>query len=366
MRNAKASRTNTNTTFSCLVSFGLTLVLGLGALGLTSYQAQATASSVEEGEKSSSSGGRYLVQISGENAVVTLNMNGVDAERWLLKKRATAGASINHWLKQGVNVLSFSVEPIPSRDGLPTSALSSASGAAASAPVLKDQDSKENTVPSHVSEGKVSLSELTRAVMTGPVHVRAWFMGMTPDGAISNINLVEQEVAISQDGRGKVIVRFGVPSSPTLSLWLAERAAGAPNRSSTQETGPSLDTCQHFINKISQEIVAAYQAGRSPLEVESLALERQDAVRAYGGSTLQPTLELSRKIEAADIKITSSSTGRDLLVERIEGTQIYRLSRKDGHPLVLVQTTNGNQTTRIHSLLIGWMSGGWRILRRAY
>lgn len=111
-----------------------------------------------------SSGGRYLVELTGSHVGVSLEVNGIRVESWKLEGSTSAGASFNHWLRQGNNTIVIKAAPL-------------ASGRAA-------------------------------------LRIRVFFMGQ---GTASLVNLIETD-DMAKLRRG-TSVSFTLSSAPALALW---------------------------------------------------------------------------------------------------------------------------------------------------
>ncbi len=248
-------------------------------------------------------GGRYLVQVEGEHAEVSLTVNNIPAEHWFLDRKGRAGASINHWLREGSNTLEVVLPP---------------------------------------------------ATSPGSVKVHAWFLGVgTKDGMQMVDLLPPQDVVRDATGRGRVAVTFKVPSAPSLSIWLAEQAPL-----------PDREVLADLLSTFRDQVSTALVADRSPLDSASLALERQDNIRAYGGHATQPPLEVSAVPGQNAVRMTASPEAVDLDVAPLPGTTLVRVGRSDGRPLLAGEA--GTVQFSVPAVLVGYMSGAWRILRRCH
>lgn len=247
-------------------------------------------------------GGRYLVQVAGAGADVTLFVNHIPAERWLLADNSHAGASVNHWLREGDNTL----EIVASFRG-----------------------------------------EASR------VQVRAWFLGIGTRGGVQTVDLLREDMTRDATGQGRASVTFNVPSAPALGIWRAGQAAL-----------PDREQLRSLLKPFHDQIAEALAAGRSPLDSPALALEQQDAVRAYGGDATQPPLAVSGSPGQNGVRVLALPEANDLRVAPVVGTALLRVARSDGRPLLVAEA--GGTQFAVPAVLVGYLSGAWRILRRCH
>ncbi len=221
------------------------------------------------------SGGRYLVEVSGQNVTADLEVNGIKAEHWQFEaKNAGAGASLNHWLKTGNNSLSFKV----------TSAARNA---------------------------RISMKVYFMAVGSGPVP--------------QIVDLVKSE-DLTRCQRG-VSVNFNLPSAPQLKLWSVEAVPAL-----------SADQAADIVNRLRNEMASGEALESLPsLSASQEDMARAFGVAlphplAQDTKNQHSDLELSAPVAASDLVVSplaqtglvkvSRKGGAPLLLRRVEGQQV--------------------------------------------
>lgn len=246
-------------------------------------------------------GGRYLIEVTGSNVTASVEVNGIKAERWNLGPEATAGASLNHWLKQGSNTLTFKASP--------------AAGGAA-----------------HLS-------------------VRVYFLGIGLNGATNIVNLLEiPDIARAQRG---VTVSFNLAAAPSLTLW---RAAPPP-----QALTPAQ--AMGLVTGLRSELISVAAVGGGFEDIKALEAERADLLRAFGSSATPQPLALAAQNPQAKVEVSKAPVASDLAVEALGNTGLVRVGRKDNMPLMAVRQSG--QVMAVPAVIVGWVNGTWQILRRA-
>lgn len=221
------------------------------------------------------SGGRYLIEVSGQNVTADLEVNGIKAEHWQFEaKNAGAGASLNHWLKTGNNSLSFKV---------------------------------------------------TSAARNPRVSMRVYFMAVGSGPVPQIVDLVKSE-DLARCQRG-VSVSFNLPSAPQLKLWSAEAVPAL-----------SADQAAELVNRLRDELASGESLETLPsLSTEQEDMARAFGVAlpsplALGAKNQHSELQLSAAVAASDLVVSAIAQtglvkvarkgGAPLLLRRVDGQQI--------------------------------------------
>ena len=221
------------------------------------------------------SGGRYLVEVSGQNVTADLDVNGIKAEHWQFEaKNAGAGASLNHWLKKGNNSLSFKVTSV-------------------------------------ARNARVSMRVYFMAVGSGPVP--------------QIVDLVKSE-DLARCQRG-VSVNFNLPSAPQLKLWSAEAVSAL-----------SADQAAELVNRLRGEMASGEALETLPsLATEQEDMARAFGVAlphplAPETKKQHSELQLSAPLAASDLVVSplaqtglvkiSRKSGAPLLLRRVDGQSL--------------------------------------------
>lgn len=248
-----------------------------------------------------SSGGRYLVEVSGSQVHVEVEINGIRAESWQLGSNTTAGASLNHWLRRGNNTLTLRAAP--------------------------------------VAGGRASLK------------ARVYFLGIAANGATNVVSLLELgDMSRAQQGAS---VSFNLASAPTLALWQAQPAPAALTN----------DQALSLVTTLREELVSVMAVGGGFEDVRSLELERSDMLRAFGSAATLEPLASAPQSPQAKLEVTAPPQSRDLELSPLEGGGLIRIAQRDKIPLIAIR--RGGQVAAVPSLVVGWVGGAWQILRRA-
>lgn len=248
-------------------------------------------------------GGRYLVEVTGSNVIATLEVNGITAEKWTLGSNQTAGASFNHWLKQGNNNVVFRAV---------------AAGNAASA-----------------------------------VSARIYFLGFSANGTPHMVNLLESsDVAKLRLG---TTISFNLSSAPRLALWQAQPPPAAL----------TVPAAAALVGELRQQMASVVAVGGGMEDIKALEVERADLVRAFGGeaATSGSLVAALQNQQTGRVEISSPPVAGDLVMAPVGGTPLLRIARKDNTPLMAVRESG--QVTAVPAIIVGWVGGAWRILRCA-
>lgn len=245
-------------------------------------------------------GGRYLVEVTASNLSVSVEVNGIKAENWSFARETTAGASFNHWLRQGNNTL-----------------------------VLK-----------------ASAQGGARA----QIKARVYFLGATAAGGVQLVNLLEvDDLAKAQRGAS---VSFNLSASPSLNLW----QTAAPSEPLRAQQAVMM------VGALRSELISVMAVGGGFEDVKSLDIERKDMQRAFGGTATSQPLAIAPQSPQARLEVSVAPGVADLAVDTVGSPGLLRIGRRDGSPLVVIKR-NG-QAVAVPTVIVGWIDGAWHILRR--
>lgn len=246
-------------------------------------------------------GGRYMIEVSGTNVVATVEINGIATEKWTLGPGSVAGASLNHWLRQGNNTLTFKAVPAG------------------------------------------NAARLT---------ARVYFLGLTASGALNIVTLLEvPDLAKAQRG---TTVSFNLSSAPLLDLWRAQN----PPAPLTPPAARAL------VGELQRQIASVMAVGGGIGDIDALKAEQDDLAKAFGGNTAtREPLVMGEQNHQDKIEVAQLPAEADILLGSVEGTPLLRIARRDNTPLIMVRQSG--QVSAVSAVIVGWVNGAWRVLRRA-
>lgn len=195
-------------------------------------------------------GGRYLVEVKGSNVQAVLTVNGLPAEKWVLPQAGgNAGASLNHWLRQGNNTFQVQAQPV-------------------------------------------------QAGRAAQLLLRIYFLSVA-NGAETNL-LVLDDLAKARNG---VALSFNLPSAPALTLWQTQSGA--------LDEGSALSLVGQLRTQLIAELQAGRSVEQIPaLAAERTDLAKAFGVPATSQPLVQTAqkredaIEVSRTLQTGDLQIT--------------------------------------------------------------
>jgi hypothetical protein len=181
-------------------------------------------------------GGRYLIEVSGQYIDVGLEVNDIPVLAWQIERQATAGASLNHWLRRGKNTMRL-------------------------------------TIRAHGTGQASALAKI-------------FFVGGAKNGQQQLVSMLEiKDYRQAQNG---VPFSFNLASAPDLALWHGQK----PSQAISPETARAL------VATFRQQMISALLAGGSLNDVALLADERADYAKAFGAPATSGAIALASQKNA--------------------------------------------------------------------